>query len=438
MAANADALMQLLKNMPRAEQAKFRSMVAEEKEQDVWGKNWTPIEGAMTRGKQLMRWTGPRRGKVSVIGIGRLGLCWALNLERAGFDVVGVDIFPEYVKAIQNKTFRSKEPLVNELLQSSKYMEATMDTQKAFANSDVIYLLVQTPSTGGKRHYDCAYLARALGKINAAQCKNKHIVIGCTVMPTYCKKVAMSLIPNCEGCTISYSPEFIAQGDIVNGQLWPDMTLIGEGSPEAGALMEEHARAIVMPQCKHSVCRMSTTSAEIAKLSVNCFVTTKISFANMVGDMADKTEGLADKYEILAAVGCDSRIGGKYIRPGYGYGGPCFPRDNRALAQFAEIVGIDAKVSKATDNYNNYHTLLQAEDLLATGQSRFTFEDVAYKPNCPVDIVEESQKLEIARIIARRGKNVVIRDRDFIVNKVRAIDGNLFEYEVVSSFAKKA
>jgi UDPglucose 6-dehydrogenase len=115
--------------------------------------------------------------------------------------------------------------------------------------------------------------------------------------------------------------------------LQPDMVLIGQGSKEAGDVLE----AIYARICDNTpvVKRMSVDSAEICKLAVNCFVTTKIAFANMIGDMADLTEG-ADKHDILGAVGADTRIGHKYLRPGFGYGGPCFPRDNRALGAYAK------------------------------------------------------------------------------------------------------
>lgn len=119
-------------------------------------------------------------------------------------------------------------------------------------------------------------------------------------MPTYCTVVAASLIPDCEGCTISYNPEFIAQGDIIAGQLRPDMVLIGEGSPEAGAILEQHHRDVV--DNDPHVCRLTTASAEICKLSINCFCTTKISYANMIGDICDATPG-AEKFSTLNAVG---------------------------------------------------------------------------------------------------------------------------------------
>lgn len=365
------------------------------------------------------------KGKISVIGVGRLGLCWALNLERVGYDVLGVDIFPDYVDALNNKTLKSGEPMVTELLQLSKAFRATTSLEEAVNHSDMLYLLVQTPSTGGNRHYDTSYVARVLNGINKMKVANKHIVVGCTVLPQYCATVATELIKDCTNCTISYNPEFICQGDIINGQLRPDVCLIGEGSKEAGDLLEEHARHIALNE--PHIARMPTTSAEITKLSINCFVTTKISYANMIGDICDRTPG-ADKNLVLKAVGMDSRVGGKYLKPGYGFGGPCFPRDNRALGGHARDVGVDPIISDATDQYNKYHTKLQTEVLMNNGKTDFVFSDVAYKTKCPVPIIMESQKLEIARQLAKAGRTVTIIDQDFIENRVKEEYGSLFNY----------
>ena len=132
-------------------------------------------------------------------------------------------------------------------------------------------------------------------------------------------------------------------------------------------------------------------------------------------------------------MGADSRIGGKCLLPGYGFGGPCFPRDNRALGGYAESVGIRPLISIATDEYNVIHAERMAERKLAEDVEEYTFTDVAYKPKCPVPIIEESQKLAVAARVAEAGKKVIIRDRDFILDMVRSEYGNLFEYEEVAS-----
>ena len=163
----------------------------------------------------------------------------------------------------------------------------------------------------------------------------------------------------------------------------------------------------------------------------------------MIGDIADRSPG-ANKHDILNAVGSDSRVGKKYavfsllpiccnstrrydswphryLRPGYGFGGPCFPRDNRALGGYAKMVGVQPLLPEATDQYNKLHTNYQIDEQLALNRDEYVFTGIGYKDPCPVNIIEESQKLVIASALARAGKRVVLRDRDFLI-KVSGTD----------------
>jgi len=343
--------------------------------------------------------------------------------------VVGVDLNAPYVQAINEKTLRSNEPSVEEYLRTSKNLRATTSLVEGVNHSDVIFILVDTPSTGGERHYDHSKLGAVLSAINSLKAENKHIVIGCTVLPGYIANVGRFLIQDCKNCTLSYNPEFIAQGDIINGQLRPDMVLIGEGSKEAGDRLQVIYETMTDNEPK--IARMSPESAEICKLGVNCFVTMKVTFSNLIGDIADRTPG-ADKYAICQAIGQDSRVGTKYLRPGYGFGGPCFPRDNRALGGYGEMVGIDALLFKATDAYNKYHTGVQLKTMLDEGKDDYVFTGVAYKASTRVPIIEESQRLAIAVGLAQAGRKVTIRDYKDTVNEVRKEYGRLFSYEVLA------
>ena len=257
--------------------------------------------------------------------------------------------------------------------------------------------------------------------------QNKHIVIGCTVFPGYIRTVGKFLLRDCPNTTLSYNPEFIAQGNIIYGLQNPDMILIGEGSSEIGDRLEVLYRRV----CKNDpkICRMSPDSAEITKLAINCFITTKIAYANMIGDIADSTPG-ADKFAILKAVGGDKRIGALCLKPGYGFGGPCFPRDNRALGSYAQQIGIEPIIPEATDAANKLHAQYMIEQLLAENRDEYVFESVTYKDNCAVPIIEESQKLVIAHALAKHGKRVVIVDSPTIIAEVQQAFGNIFEYHI--------
>ena len=178
----------------------------------------------------------------------------------------------------------------------------------------------------------------------------------------------------------------------------------------------------------------NAASASARLCAQNCFITTKIAFANAIADVADRTPG-ADRHTILDAIGSDARVGSRCLRPGYGFGGPCFPRDNRAFALVARAVGAPALICDATDAANQQHARLMADALLAEGRSTYTIEDVAFRPGCPADIIEESQPLEVAKLLVRAGKSVIVRDRPAIIALVRRTYGKLFQYDTYSDDA---
>jgi UDPglucose 6-dehydrogenase len=366
---------------------------------------------------------------ISIIGIGRLGICVALCLEKVGYNVLGVDISQQYINKINNKTFVSPEPKVTEMLRKSSNFNATTQLSDALKFSDLILIYVATPSSGGSKFYDHTFLGRVLMSINKNKVSNKHLVIGCTVIPGYIDTVGKYLISDCANTTLSYNPEFIAQGNIIHGIFNPDFILIGEGNKSAGNRLQRIYQNISNHTDKICVKRMSPSSAEIAKLSVNCFVTTKIAFANMIGDIADLTTN-ADKFDILDAVGTDSRIGNKYLAPGYGFGGPCFPRDNRALGQYIKSKGIDPFIPEATDKSNKSHSQFQVSKILESGLSVYTMNGVGYKDPCTVPIITESQKLYIGSELAKNGIKVIAKDNKLLLDAVKLEYGDLFSYYV--------
>lgn len=341
--------------------------------------------------------------------------------------MLGVDILTSYINNLNNKNFSSNEPLVKEYLCDSKNFSATTSLDEGLEFSDICFIIVDTPS-GAYEAYDHSKLSKLLSNINQRKVKNKHIVICCTIFPGYIRTVASLLLKDCENITISYNPEFISLGSIITNFENPDMILIGEYSKEAGDRIEEIYHRV----CKNNpiIMRMSPESAEITKLAINCFITTKIAYANMIADIADETIG-ANKYDILKAVGADSRIGSKYLKPGYGFGGPCFPRDNRALGNYAEQIGIQPILPRATDMMNKLHAHYMAQSLSKMSKLAYVFEDVNYKDNCPVIIIEESQKLAVAEILAKKGYRVIIKDRPEVINLVQEKYGSLFAYEII-------
>ena len=360
---------------------------------------------------------------ITIIGIGKLGICFGLILEKARYNVVGVDLNDNYVQSINNKTLVSSEPDVEKYLTQSKNFTATTDIQRGLNHSDVLFLFVSTPSLPNGR-YDHLRVDQVVKELvrYASRSESKHLIIGCTTMPGYCDIVQDILQPY--GYNVSYNPEFIAQGSIMKDLVNPDILLIGEGTQSSGDEIENINLTIVKNQ--PSIHRMLCKEAEITKIALNCFLTTKIAYANMVGDIAKSAECNPDI--ILNAIGKDSRIGNKNLKYGYGFGGPCLPRDNRAFELFAQDMNIDAIVSKSSDIANKLHLEYQLEEFMKNAErsKQIVFSGLSYKSG--TTIIEESQKLALAIKLAKKGYKILIQDDQEVVKEIKSIYGDLFEY----------
>jgi len=364
---------------------------------------------------------------ITVIGIGRLGLGLALLLESGGYNVCGVDINESYVSSLNKKRFKTKEPYYNDLIKNSSKFNATTNLKTGLEHSDIIFIVVQTPNSGGEKFYDHSILSNVLMKINEHKVTNKEIIIGCTCMPKYIDEVGEFLIKDCSNSFLSYNPEFIAQGEIIKGFLNPDIILLGTKSVYLKKKIKEIYSSFIKNKPKY--CILSPLEAEIVKISINGFITTKLSFANMISDVCDNV--CADKKKVLDSIGSDSRIGTKYFKPGYSFGGPCFPRDTKALKQFIDQNKINSGLLKETTNYNEEHITFQTNQLLKQNKSEYVFENICYKENSKIPIIEESAKLKIAKKLVKLGKKVLIRDEIQLINEVKKEYGNLFQYEVI-------
>jgi UDPglucose 6-dehydrogenase len=221
-----------------------------------------------------------------------------------------------------------------------------------------------------------------------------------------------------------YNPEFIALGNVVNGLLEPDMVLIGESDKQAGDVLEQLYKTYNRNTPR--IARMSIISAELTKISVNSYITMKISFTNQLRLIADKFPN-ANIHAVLDAIGSDSRIGKKYLRAGLSYGGPCFPRDNRLLAYTAKRLGLEAPLAEASDRVNE----MTKQQLLAEVMAKVPKGEtvavlgLSYKPD--TYIVEESAGLYLAQHLKRAGYRILVHD--FGANPSNS--PSLHEFEVI-------
>jgi len=368
-----------------------------------------------------------RMETIAVIGIGRLGLCLASQLEKAGHTVLGIDRQEAYIESIRNGRFRSPEPGVEAAIRSAANFSCTTDyLQLTDPAVRLIFIAVATPGAAGGG-YDHSMVDAALQSLYSlpAVPGRRDIVIVCTTEPGYCDARAKTALEH--GFHLSYKPEFIAQGSILHDLQYPAQCLIGEADEDAGELLTEvYSR---MTLSRPEVCRMSRLNAEIAKLATNCFLTMKISFANAIGDLCLRSG--ADPEKVLNAVGSDRRIGRLFLRYGFGYGGPCFPRDNRTLRQFARQHCLQLHLSAAADEANQAHLDFQFEQYMAEYpvDQPIHFQTVTYKPGTV--ILEESQQLALAVRLAGAGRRVIIHERDEVLRQLKQEYGDLFEWEVL-------
>ncbi len=360
--------------------------------------------------------------RIAVIGIGRLGLCFALNLERIGYHVIGIDLNQDYIDELNAKSFKSFEPDLESYLNKSTKFKASIDFNLVLEETiEMIFCVVPTPSLqdGSFSHEYIDNVANLI--LQSPKPKNrKHLIIACTTMPGYCDLLAERLEEH--NYSVNYNPEFIAQGTIIRDQQNPDQILIGEGSE----LATEHLRTIYGKMCDSNpqIHVMSRKSAEITKLATNCFLTMKISFANSIGDLAITNGGEPEK--ILKAIGADSRIGGKYLNYGFGFGGPCFPRDNKALVAFASHLNQEIPLSKATIEVNSKHLDFQLNELIKENRKEYIFDSVTYKKG--TDIIEESQQLLLAAKLVDAGKKVIVKNSEAIRGIIESKYPNYFTF----------
>jgi UDPglucose 6-dehydrogenase len=356
------------------------------------------------------------RVKICVAGLGKLGSPLAAVLASKGHEVTGIDLDPAMVAAIREGRPPVAEPGLQALIDSARpRLKATSSWEEAVAGTEASFIIVPTPSEedGG---FSNAYVLDAVARIGAAlrSSGRYHVVnITSTVMPGSCDGPIRAALEQASGLTVGkgvglcYNPEFIALGTVIRDMLRPDMILLGQSDSRAGDVIESIYRTTT--ENSPPVQRMNLVNAETAKIALNAYVTMRISFANFVAEICERLPG-GNSDAVLAALGKDSRIGGKYLKGALGYGGPCFPRDNAAIARLAQLAGVEADLPLATDTVNRRQAArlaAQVRQHLAQGGAVAVL-GMAYKPDTPV--VEESQGILLARELADGGIVVTVHD----------------------------
>ncbi len=350
---------------------------------------------------------------VAVIGLGKLGGTMAGCLASRGFNVIGVDVSQQAVDALNAGRAPAQENGLDELIGNHKdRLRATLSHEEAILHSDLSFVIVPTPSDerGAFTLQYAGYAFEAIGKALAKRNGYHTVVLTSTVLPGSTRYGLLPILEKFSGkiCGqdfgLCYSPEFIALGTVIRNYLNPDFYLVGEFDDRSGAELESVNSRVALNKAPSK--RMSIENAELAKLSVNSFVTLKISYANMLADLCERVPG-GDVDVVSDAIGMDKRIGRPYLTGGFGYGGPCFPRDNVALNFLGKQLGAETPLLEVNDHYNRSISPRFVEKLEPYLQKGATVAvlGLAYKPLSHV--IEESPGIYLCLALANRGLRVV-------------------------------
>ena len=354
---------------------------------------------------------------LSVIGLGKLGASMVACFASRGFDVSGYDIDKKKVENLrQGVAPVSETNLQGYISENIEHITAHDEISTLVNSSSITFIVVPTPSLDDGS-FSLQYLkdvCHSLAK-SLEQKDEYHLLVICsTVLPGDCRASLISLLEGYSGKKCGpdfgfcYNPEFIALGSVIQDFLNPDFCLIGEFDERSGHMLEQ----VFTKSCvNHAPSkRMSIEEAEITKISINSFVTMKISFANILTSLCENTKN-CDVDVVCDAIGQDNRIGKKYLKGGLGFGGPCFPRDNVALEYYGRKIGSDTKLFLENHLFNERLTkdiLEKCAGIVRARKERpvkkIAVLGLSYKPGS--HILEKSMSRDLCKLLVAEFDNV--------------------------------
>lgn len=354
--------------------------------------------------------------RISVIGLGKVGSAMVASYASRGFEVVGSDRDQRLVDAVGRHTAPFEEQDLAKLLsENAARIRTTGSTAEAVAQTDITFIIVPTPSAPDGS-FATKYVESACADIGAAlKAMDRYhlVVVVSTMLPMDTQERILPVLEGQSGKKAGvdfgycYSPSFIAIGSIVRNILYPDFFLVGEFDKRSGDTVESFYTKMRVNDA--SVERMSIESAELTKIALNSYVTQKITFANLLADICSKLPN-ADVDSVTTALGKDRRIGAAYLKGGMGYGGPCFPRDNKAFSQSASRYGVMQQVAEHVHAYNESIIDKVYERAFASMPKTSTIAvlGLSYKPN--TYLTDEAQGLKMVQKLVKEGHSVIWYD----------------------------
>ena len=335
--------------------------------------------------------------KIGIVGLGYVGLVTAIALANAGNEIIGIDIDESKVNSLKDHKLTIYEPGLKEAFESA-YDKIMFSTDYSLLRgSEVVYVIVPTPTLEGKIVLD--YVFDACDRIKAVDA-NAIIAIKSTVVPGTARKISERL-----GMTIVSNPEFTKEGTAIEDTIHPDRIVIGSDNQKA---LDVIAR--IWSFTNAPILKSTNENAELIKYASNAFLATKISFINEIANLCEKIPG-ADVEIVAKGMGFDKRIAPYFLRAGIGYGGSCFPKDTKAITEFARGLGEQLKIIEATIEVNEdrMDRVYKMINVLLNGKiANVGILGIAFKDN--TNDTRESQSLKLINKLKSEGFNVNVYD----------------------------
>jgi UDPglucose 6-dehydrogenase len=345
-----------------------------------------------------------------MIGTGYVGLVSGACFSEFGIDVTCVDKLADKIEALRQGRIPIYEPgleaLVERNVEAGRLTFGT-DLAAAVKAADAVFIAVGTPSRRGDGHADLNFVYDAAREIAAALDGYTVIVTKSTVpvgTGREVERIVTELRPDAD-FDVASNPEFLREGSAIEDFMRPDRVVVGATAERAQALMRDIYRPLFLNETPVVFTGLET--AELIKYAANAFLATKITFINEMADLCEKVGG--DVAEVAHAIGLDGRIGRKFLHPGPGYGGSCFPKDTLALVRTAQDAGAPSRIVEAVTEVNAARKKAMAGRVIAACEGSVDGKTIAilgltFKPN--TDDMREAPSLDIVTALQDAGATV--------------------------------
>ena len=366
---------------------------------------------------------------ITVLGTGYVGLVSSVGLADFGNTVTGVDLRTDIVDTLNGGRSTIYEIGLEEYLQrdlESGRLSFTTDGDAAIADADIVFFAVGTPPKADG-HADLSQIEAAARQV-AANLTGYKVVVTKSTVPVGTNRRVQNIIAEASGKTpgthfsVVSNPEFLREGKAVQDFFHPDRIVIGYEDDRAREYMEDVYRALYLIQTPFVWCNLET--AELIKYASNAFLATKITFINQMANLAEAAG--ADIHQIARSMGMDGRISPKFLHPGPGYGGSCFPKDTKAVAATGDEYGVDMSVIKAVIEANDHQKVITAGKLMRLMGGSVSGRTVAVLGlafKAETDDVRESPAIDIVQELLREGATVRAFDPEAMDNFKTAVVG---------------